>query len=68
MISVFIFVFGVSDSIFDSDKVDGNKNDKSCFRPFPFHFQVFNWLSATAFAYVAAVQLIDFLRILIYKI
>jgi hypothetical protein len=29
---------------------------------------VFNWLSATAFAYVAAVQLIDFLRILIYKI
>jgi hypothetical protein len=39
MIFVFIFLSGVFDSIFDYDKIDGNKNDKTCFCPFPFYFQ-----------------------------
>lgn len=39
MIFVFIFVSGDFDSIFDFDKIEGNKNDKACFRPFPFRFQ-----------------------------
>jgi hypothetical protein len=46
VIAAFVFVSGVFVFVSDSGKTCGNKNDKACFRPFPFRFQPYGGVLA----------------------
>ena len=49
IIFVSVFVSGVSDFDSDSEKKYENENDKGCFRPFPYRFHPYMWITGKLF-------------------